>query len=149
MSLCFISLESNKLFNQLILDELIKNNFDDLSLSLIVIFPYIDEHENISITSLSKKLGYSRQAMHKNIKKLEDLNYITLEQESNKKEKIIHFTQKSARLMIIAKKFIAKIEDELICLLGEQELKIYKENQKKVYEYFMTKDDKARSLRNS
>lgn len=137
MSLCFISLESNKVFNQLILNELEKHGFNGLSLSLVVIFPYIDEYKNISISNLSKKLGYSRQAMHKNIKKLEELGYITLKQDRNNKEKSVYFTKKSQELMQMANKYIAKIESELIDAIGKEELEVYKQNQRKIHEYLI------------
>ena len=140
MSLCFMSLESNKVFNQLILNELQLSGFDGLSLSLVVIFPYIAEYENISITNLSKKLGYSRQAMHKNIKKLESLGYITLKQEDNKKEKSMVFTQKSEKLMKIANSYISKIEKEVTEIVGKKELEEYKKNQQKIYEYLIKED---------
>ena len=133
MSLCFMSLESNKIFNQLILDELTKNGFDGLSLSLVVIFPYIDEYENISISSLAKILGYSRQAMHKNIKKLEELGYITLSQTDNKKEKIIKFSQRSKELMKVANSFISSVEDRVVGLIGKDELEVYKQNQRAIH----------------
>lgn len=133
MSLCFMSLESNKIFNQLILDELTKNGFDGLSLSLVVIFPYIDEYENISISSLAKILGYSRQAMHKNIKKLEELGYITLSQTDNKKEKIIKFSQRSKELMKVANSFISSVEDKVVGLIGKDELEVYKQNQRAIH----------------
>ncbi|NOR58740.1 MAG: winged helix-turn-helix transcriptional regulator [Sulfurimonas sp.] len=133
MSLCFMSLESNKVFNQLILNELVKEGFDGLSLSLVVIFPYIDEYENISISTLAKKLGYSRQAMHKNIKKLEELDYITLIQRDNKKEKIIKFTEKSKKLMLIANRFIDEVENKVVGLIGKDELAVYTQNQRAIH----------------
>ena len=129
MSLCFMSLESNKIFNQLILNELIKKGFDGLSLSLVVIFPYIDEYPDISISTLAKKLGYSRQAMHKNIKKLEELSYIRLSQTDNKKEKKIKFTDKSNELMRIAKVLISSVDAKVVDIIGEDTLEVYKKNQ--------------------
>ena len=137
MSLCFISLESNKVFNQLILNKLTQEGFGGLSLSLVVIFPYIEEYPNISISNLAKKLGYSRQAMHKNIKKLEELDYIETKEEVNKKEKSIIFTPKSEELMRIAQGVINKAENDLIDLIGKEELEAYKRNQNKIHDYLM------------
>ena len=74
MSLCFLSLETSKIFNKLILENLETNGFDGLSEALIILFPYIDENKNITSSQLSKKVGYTRQAMHKNIKKLETIS---------------------------------------------------------------------------
>ena len=134
MSLCFLSLESGKVFNKVILERLQKKGFEGLSEALIVLFPYIDQAQNISISELSRQVGYSRQAMHKNIKKLEELGYITLSLE-NQKEKTVHFTSKSKQLMIEANKIIQEIEAELSSLLGGKELETYKIHQGKIYNY--------------
>ncbi|NVJ54123.1 MAG: MarR family transcriptional regulator [Campylobacteraceae bacterium] len=134
MSLCFLSLESGKMFNKVILKRLQKEGFEGLSEALIVLFPYIDKGENISISELSRQVGYSRQAMHKNIKKLEELGYITLSLE-NQKEKTINFTSKSKKLMIEANKIIIEIESQLGSILGKDELESYKINQGKIYNY--------------
>jgi len=134
MSLCFLSLESGKVFNKVILERLQKEGFEGLSEALIVLFPYIDQGQNISISELSRQVGYSRQAMHKNIKKLEELGYITLSLE-NQKEKTINFTSKSEKLMIEANKIIIEIESELSSLLGKEELDSYRINQEKIYNY--------------
>ncbi|MCD4756851.1 MAG: winged helix-turn-helix transcriptional regulator [Arcobacteraceae bacterium] len=134
MSLCFLSLESGKVFNKVILERLQKKGFQGLSEALIVLFPYIDQAQNISISELSRQVGYSRQAMHKNIKKLKELGYITLSLE-NQKEKTVHFTSKSKQLMIEANKIIQEIESELSSLLGKEELDSYRINQEKIYNY--------------
>jgi len=137
MSLCFFSLDSSKIFNELILQELIKKGFDGLSESLITLFPYIDEYQNITASQLSKKAGYTRQAMHKNVKKLETLEYITLTQE-NQKEKHIKLSPKGEKLMLIANQFIEDTEKELAKFIGKEELSLYKETQMKVYKYLQS-----------
>lgn len=134
MSLCFLSLESSKVFNQIILEDLQKVGFDGLTEALVILFPYIYECEKITASQLSKKVGYTRQAMHKNIKKLEELGYITLILE-NQKEKIIQLTPKSNELMTRANDFIENVESDLSKLIGKKELVAYKENQLKIYEY--------------
>ncbi len=132
MSLCFLSLESGEVFNKVILNRLQQKGFTGLTEALIILFPYIDQAQNISISELSRQVGYSRQAMHKNIKKLEELGYITLSLE-NQKEKIIYFTVKSKQLMKEANKIINEIENELSSLLGQNELENYKIIQAKIY----------------
>ncbi len=134
MSLCFLSLDSNKIFNKLILDNLVDSGFDGLSESLIILFPYIDENERISASQLSKKVGYSRQAMHKNIKKLKELDYIPLVQE-NQKEKSIQLTPKGEKLMLKANQYILDIENKISEVIGAKELSLYIKNQMKIYEY--------------
>lgn len=140
MSLCFLSLETSKVFNELILKELEKCGFLGLSSSLITIFPYIKEYENISISSLAKKLGYSRQAMHKNLKKLEKLGYLTFLQEVNKKEKRVLLTSKSEDLINKANKFIQKTQDELSLLVGKEELDKYIKTQNEIFEFLYEKN---------
>lgn len=136
MSTCFISLESNKIFNQLILRELTDKGYEGLSLALIVIFPYIESDKNISITALSKKLGYTRQAMHKNIKKLEEAGYITLVSEkNNQKEKIIRFTELGKALMDDSEKIIRRIEDEMVGIVGKEAFELYQVCQQKIHNY--------------
>lgn len=133
MSLCFLSLETNKIFNELILQKLEEEGFDGLSISLLILFPYIDSNKNISISNLAKIVGYTRQAMHKNLKKLEILDYISLESELNKKEKTIKLTIKSERLMQLANEFIIKIEHELSNKIGKKQLEAYIKNQQQIY----------------
>lgn len=136
MSTCFISLESNKIFNQLILRELTDRGYEGLSLALIVIFPYIESGKDISISGLSKKLGYTRQAMHKNIKKLEAASYITLVYENdNQKEKIIRFTKLGEALMVDSEKIIQSIEEEMKRVIGQKEFEQYQIYQQKIHNY--------------
>lgn len=134
MSLCFLSLDSSKIFNKLILDDLVKSGFDGLSEALIILFPYIDENEKITTSQLSKRVGYSRQAMHKNIKKLEEFDYITLNNE-NQKEKSITLTSKSKKLLITANQYISDVENEISNFMGKEALNVYKKNQIRIYEY--------------
>lgn len=139
MSLCFLSLETNKIFNELILQKLEEEGFEGLSVSLLVLFPYFDSNENISISNLAKIVGYTRQAMHKNLKKLESLNYITLENDLNKKEKRVKLTTKSKKLLEIANGFILKIETELSDKLGKTQLETYKKNQQQIFNILQEK----------
>lgn len=140
MSLCFLSLETSKVFNELILEELEKDGFTGLSSSLITIFPYIKEYENISISNLAKKLGYTRQAMHKNLKKLEELEFITFSQEKNKKEKTVLLTLKSENLITIANNYIQNIQEEIENLVGQEELNRYIQTQNSIFEYLSEKN---------
>ena len=140
MSICFLSLETSKVFNELILKELEKVGFLGLSSSLITIFPYIKEYENISISNLAKKLGYSRQAMHKNLKKLEELEYLSFSQELNKKEKTVILSKKGESLIHKANEFIQKVQDELCDTLGKEELDKYIKTQNIIYEHLEAKN---------
>jgi len=139
MSICFLSLETSKIFNQLIIDELSSQGFEGLSNALIVLFPYIDEYKGITASALAAKIGYTRQAMHKNLIKLETLGYITFESGENKKEKAVVLTQKGSELMKKATVFIEKTQQELSGLLGEKGLQEYMEYQDKVVTFLTHK----------
>lgn len=139
MSICFLSLETSKIFNQLILDELSHQGFDGLSNALIVLFPYIDEYKGITASALASKIGYTRQAMHKNLLKLETLGYILFETGENKKEKAVVLTQKGLELMKSATVFIENTQHELSELLGEKGLQEYMEYQSKVVSHLHSK----------
>jgi DNA-binding MarR family transcriptional regulator len=137
MSLCFLSFDSGKIYNKLILEYVTNSGFDGLSEALILLFPYIEENEKVTASQLSKIVGYSRQAMHKNIKKLKELDYITLIEE-NQKEKSIQITAKGRKLMHAANQYILDIENKISEVIGEEELNLYKKNQMKIYEYLNT-----------
>jgi DNA-binding MarR family transcriptional regulator len=139
MSICFLSLETSKIFNQLILDELSKQGFDGLSSALIVIFPYIHEYKGITPSALASKIGYTRQAMHKNLIKLETLGYITFESGANKKEKAVLLEKKGMELMKSATAFIDNMQQELLDLLGEQRLHEFMESQYKIIAHLNNK----------
>lgn len=143
MSICFLSLETSKIFNQLILDDLSSQGFDGLSNALIIIFPYIDEHKGITSSGLASKIGYTRQAMHKNLMKLETLGYIIFGSGENKKEKAILFTPKGMALMKRATAFITNIQQELSELLGKKELQEYVQYQYKIVTYLSNKKEKG------
>ncbi len=139
MSICFLSLETSKIFNQLILDELSSQGFEGLSNALIVLFPYIDEYKGITASALAVKIGYTRQAMHKNLTKLESLGYIAFESGENKKEKAVVFTPKGLKLMESATAYIEKTQQELSALLGENALRSYMEQQYKIITFLTRK----------
>lgn len=142
MSICFLSLETSKIFNQLILDDLSSRGFDGLSNALIVLFPYIDEYKGITASGLASKIGYTRQAMHKNLMKLATLGYITFESGENKKEKAVILTSKGMELMKCAITFIENTQQELSELLGEKELYEYIQYQYKVLTHLSNKKEK-------
>lgn len=139
MSICFLSLETSKIFNQLILDELSSQGFEGLSHALIVLFPYIDECKGITASALASKIGYTRQAMHKNLIKLERLGYIAFESGENKKEKAVVLTLKGLELIESATAYIEKTQEELSELLGENALQAYMEYQYKIVTFLTHK----------
>ncbi|RXK03314.1 winged helix-turn-helix transcriptional regulator [Halarcobacter bivalviorum] len=141
MSICFLSLETSKVFNQLILNHLSKEGYQGLSVSNLLIFPYLENENNLSISKLAKKLNQSRQATHKSINRLCELSYITLSQEKNKKEKIINLDKKGKALLEEANFFIESLQNQLEKVVGKKELFDFIQNQNIIFDYLNSKLD--------
>ncbi len=141
MSICFLSLETSKVFNQLILNYLSKEGYQGLSVSNLLIFPYLENENNLSISKLAKKLNQSRQATHKSINRLCELSYITLSQEKNKKEKIINLDKKGKALLEEANFFIESLQNQLEKVVGKKELFDFIQNQNIIFDYLNSKLD--------
>lgn len=141
MSICFLSLETSKVFNQLILNHLEEVGYESISISSLLIFPYLQKSDKQSISTLAKELNQSRQATHKSIKKLEELDYIKLVQEKNKKEINISLTKKGNALLEEANSFIEKLQSQLTKIVGKKELEQFIENQNIIFDYLNSKLD--------
>lgn len=141
MSICFLSLETSKVFNQLILNHLEEVGYESISMSSLLIFPYLQKSDKQSISTLAKELNQSRQATHKSIKKLEELDYIKLVQEKNKKEINISLTKKGNALLEEANSFIEKLQSQLTKIIGKKELEQFIENQSMIFDYLNSKLD--------
>lgn len=141
MSICFLSLETSKVFNQLILKHLEEVGYAGISMSSLLIFPYLQKSDKQSISTLAKELNQSRQATHKSIKKLEELDYIKLVQEKNKKEINISLTKKGNALLEEANSFIEKLQSQLTKIVGKKELEQFVENQNIIFDYLNSKLD--------
>ncbi|AXH13027.1 MarR family winged helix-turn-helix transcriptional regulator [Halarcobacter bivalviorum] len=141
MSICFLSLETSKVFNQLILNHLSKEGYQGLSVSNLLIFPYLENENDLSISKLAKKLNQSRQATHKSINRLCELSYITLNQEKNKKEKIINLDKKGKALLEEANFFIESLQNQLKKVVGKKELFDFIQNQNIIFDYLNSKLD--------
>jgi len=141
MSICFLSLETSKVFNQLILKHLEEVGYENISMSSLLIFPYLQKSDKQSISTLAKELNQSRQATHKSIKKLEELDYIKLVQEKNKKEINISLTKKGNALLEEANSFIEKLQSQLTKIVGKKELEQFIENQNIIFDYLNSKLD--------
>lgn len=141
MSICFLSLETSKVFNQLILKHLEEVGYESISMSSLLIFPYLQKSNKQSISTLAKELNQSRQATHKSIKKLEELDYIKLVQEKNKKEINISLTKKGNALLEEANSFIEKLQSQLTKIVGKKELEQFIENQNIIFDYLNSKLD--------
>jgi len=136
MSFCFNSLRSSTLFNQIILDSLEREGFDDLTPALLGIFAFLAEAKPMSISALAEGLGNSRQAMHKNIGKLAASGYITLQtRPHNRKEKLVVLTERGELLVGRSLQVIARTEERMADFLGAQAFETYLGNQRKLLEF--------------
>ena len=133
MSFCYNALKSSVFFNRVILKNLEKQGFTDLTPSFLTLFAHLAESEPMSVTSLANLLGVSRQAMHKSVSTLERLGYIWLEMRpENRKEKIVMLTENGKRLVACALEIIALTEKKMAALLGPDAYQTFIENQQKL-----------------
>ena len=76
--------------------------------------------EKRSISSLSRKLGISRQATHKTVHQLVDLGLLKLEKLKNSRDKIVLYTDEGKRARLVGAKKLIKIE-KIIQDLGKED----------------------------
>jgi DNA-binding MarR family transcriptional regulator len=121
MSFCFDALKSSTIFNQIVLKNLQKRGYTELSPALLTIFAHLAESEPMSATSLANVIGVSRQAMHKSVNILERLGHVTLEtRPSNRKEKIVVLTGQGEKLVQDAMDTITVTEKQMADFLGSE-----------------------------
>ena len=77
--------------------------------------------EKRSISSLSRKLGISRQATHKTVHQLVDLGLLKLEKLKNSRDKIVLYTDEGKKARLFGAKNLIKIERNIIRDLGEED----------------------------
>ena len=147
MSLCFSSLEVSKVFNSLIAKELSLKGHQHLSSSLIVIFPYLKSSPLISISSLATKMGYTRQAMHKNLLKLEELGYVEVVKGVNKKKKTVVLSAQGEHVITIAETFIGSIYTHLREQLGDEALQQYLTTQSQILSFLTQQETMIEGIR--
>ena len=70
--------------------------------------------EKRSISSLSRKLGISRQATHKTVHQLVDLGLLKLEKLKNSRDKIVLYTNEGKKARLVGAKNLIKIEKNII-----------------------------------
>lgn len=73
-----------------------------------------------SISALARSLKISRQAAHKTVVRLIELNWIKLEESDKGNEKIIHFTEQGQQKRIIIREHMMRIEHDIAQSIGQQ-----------------------------
>lgn len=81
----------------------------------------------MTISSIAKKLGISRQAVHKSVKALSEKGFLTLEEGEDKRERIICMTTQGEGLLHCRKEVMAKVESEIVNQIGEEDFKKLKQ----------------------
>ena len=72
-----------------------------------------------SISALARSLNISRQAAHKTVVRLTELDWIKLEESDKGNEKIIHFTEQGQQKRIIIKEHMIRIENDIAQSIGQ------------------------------
>ncbi|MDA9661102.1 MarR family transcriptional regulator [Gammaproteobacteria bacterium] len=96
--------------------------------------------EKRSISSLSRKLGISRQATHKTVHQLVDLGLLKLEKLKNSRDKIVLYTNEGKKARLVGAKNLIKIEKNIIQYLGKEDYLNLKRILLKHYKLHETKD---------
>lgn len=77
--------------------------------------------QSSSISELARSLNISRQAAHKTVSRLVELDWIKLEDGDKGNEKIINFTEHGQQMRATIKEHMMKIEKDIAANIGQQE----------------------------
>lgn len=94
---------------------------DNDILSSSGILTFVD-HGVVTISSIAKKLGISRQAVHKNVQALAKKGFLCLCEGQDKREKMICMTPQGEALLACRKNVMVKVEKAIAQTLGEEAL---------------------------
>lgn len=77
--------------------------------------------QSSSISELARSLNISRQAAHKTVSRLVELDWIKLEEGDKGNEKVINFTEHGQQMRATIKEHMIKIEKDIAANIGQQE----------------------------
>ncbi len=80
--------------------------------------------QSSSISALARSLNISRQAAHKTVARLIELNWVQLEDSEKGNEKIISFTEQGQRMRVKTKEHMMKVENDIAQAIGIERYKI-------------------------
>jgi DNA-binding MarR family transcriptional regulator len=95
---------------------------DNDILSSSGILTYVD-HGVVTVSAIAKKLGISRQAVHKSVQVLAKKGYLTLCEGEDKRERMICMTIEGEGLLKCRQEVMAKVEGVISQTIGKKELK--------------------------
>mgnify|MGYP000318408999 FL=1 len=77
--------------------------------------------QSSSISELARSLNISRQAAHKTVSRLIELDWVKLEDGDKGNEKVINFTEHGQQMRAKIKEHMIKIEKDIAANIGQQE----------------------------
>lgn len=76
--------------------------------------------QSSSISALARSLNISRQAAHKTVARLIDLNWVQLEDSEKGNEKIINFTEHGQKMRAKTKEHMIQVENDIAQAIGAE-----------------------------
>lgn len=76
--------------------------------------------QSSSISALARSLNISRQAAHKTVARLIELNWVKLEDSDKGNEKIINFTEHGQKMRAITKEHMMRVENDIAQAIGPE-----------------------------
>lgn len=95
--------------------------FDDLTPTHVAFISVLDCDDNVA-SEVARRLGLSRQAVHKTVRELCALGYIeTVENRERRNSKVIQITERGERLIAQARQMFAQRDEDILDLLGAED----------------------------
>lgn len=76
--------------------------------------------QSSSISALARSLNISRQAAHKTVARLIELNWVKLEDSEKGNEKIINFTEQGQKMRAKTKEHMLRVENDIAQAIGPE-----------------------------
>ncbi len=106
-------------YEEALLDELVRRGGPPLSTSQARVLAVL-KGESCSISALARELNISRQAAHKTVAKLVEMDWLTLEEGDRKNEKMIIHTEHGHAMRIIVGKSMRAVENKITRKIGKE-----------------------------
>jgi len=122
MDIKFLLLNKLSAVEELSLQEAKAYGYDDTDIiSSSKILTFVDNGV-VTISSIAKKIGISRQAVHKVVQNLAAKDFLVLEHQNNKRDKQICMTSKGKELLKCRQEVMGKVEEEIAQKIGKEDL---------------------------
>lgn len=109
-----------------LLGRLNAEGFTPLSASQLSFLGALDCGPNHA-AELARKLGVSRQAVHKTVRELESAGWLeTGPDKEFGNQRVIRFTREGERMMAVARRLFAELDESLVATFGERGLRSLK-----------------------